>query len=586
MADSQGHDRSVNPLLETKLFAPKWRPTLVRRRRLIERLDRGVDRKLTLISAPAGFGKTTLVSEWLSTGLVSQQETGWVSLDERDNDPALFWAYFIAALRTIRVDVGKNALLLLHSPNRSSIETALTTLINEINVIEQDFTLVLDDYHCIDDEQIQNAVAFLIDHLPPQMHLTLLSRAEPSLPLSLLRGRGELNELRSNDLRFTSDEAAAFLKDAMGLALSAEDLDGLESRTEGWIAGLQLAALSMQGRDDVSEFIKAFAGHNRYIVDYLAAEVLQLQTDEVRNFLSQTSILDRLSGPLCDAVTGLKNTREMLERLERGNFFVVALDDKREWYRYHHLLSDVLRARLIEEDPDLVPTLHERASEWYEQNDYSPNAIRHSLTAKNFEKAADLIELAWRSVRQSNEEETWMGWLNSLPESVIESRPVLTLGHAWILLFTGEFEAGSARLRTTERLLQMADSSEGLTNIHVADEAMFRSLPGAIASARAFYSQVLEIRPQLRCMPSARWIFCLKTTTSSELFRRRWLDLLNGRTGTWTQHMSRWSMAWSTCVNQGTILPRLAECWCSVKYGLRRAKSATLLQYTTGQFDQ
>lgn len=489
MADSQGHDSAAHPLLETKLFAPKLRVSLVSRPRLIERLDRGVERKLTLISAPAGFGKTTLLSEWLSSGQAAHRPTSWLSLDERDNDPALFWSYFVAALQRIDKEIGEDSLSLLRGPRRPSIESALTTLINEINRSDQDFTLVLDDYHAIIAEPIHEAIAFLIDHLPPQMHITLVSREDPPLPLSLMRGRGEVNELRAADLRFTPAEAAAFLSDVMRLELSERDLLELESRTEGWIAGLQLAALSMQGREDVSGFIKSFAGHNRYIVDYLAQEVLQLQDDDVRNFLLKTSILDRLNGPLCDVVTGLDGSRAMLEKLERGNFFVVPLDDRREWYRYHHLFSDVLRSRSADEDPDLVPTLHESASDWFEQHGYMPDAIHHALAAENFEKAADLVELAWSDVVRSNEEPTWLGWLNSLPESAIRVRPVLTMGHAWALLFQGEFAAGDARLRLAENLLRLSDSGDTSAQIKVADRAEFSLLPATIASARSFYSQ-------------------------------------------------------------------------------------------------
>ncbi len=489
MADSEGQDRGNSPLLETKLFAPKLRSSVVPRPRLIERLNTGVERKLTLISAPAGFGKTTLISEWLSSSSNVKRPSSWLSLDERDNDPALFWAYFVAALQRIDAHIGENLLPSLRTQNRSSIESALTMLINEISGIDRDFTVILDDYHSIDTEPIHEAVAFLIEHLPQQMHLILVSRGDPGLALGRMRGRGELNELRAADLRFTSSEAAVFLSDVMGLQLSADDLAGLESRTEGWIAGLQLAALSMQGRDDVSGFIETFAGHNRYIVDYLAEEVLQLQDENVRNFLLRTSILDRLDGSLCDAVTGIQDGSKVLVKLERGNFFVIPLDDRREWYRYHHLFSDVLRSRLEEENPELVPALHERASTWFEQHGHLPDAIRHALAAENFEKAADLIDLAWRDALRSNEEATWLGWLKSLPESAVRVRPVLVMAHAWILLFSGEFEAGEARIREAEKLLRMADSSESANQVKVADKAGFSVIPATIASARSFYSQ-------------------------------------------------------------------------------------------------
>src|SRR5215218_782769 len=386
------------PILATKLYVPPPRPEAVPRPHLIGRLDEGLRRKLTLISAPAGFGKTTLTSEWVSD---RQRPAAWLSLDERDNDPTRFLTYFVAALRTIAANVGEGVLGALGSPQPPPTESILTTLLNEITTIEDDFVLVLDDYHVIDARVVDEALTFLLEHLPPRMHLLIATREDPHLPLARLRARGQLSELRAADLRFTPDEAAEFLKGVMGLNLSEEDIAALETRTEGWIAGLQLAALSMRGREDVSGFIRAFAGDNRYIVDYLVEEVLQRQPERIRSFLLQTSILDRLSGPLCDAVTGQENGRGMLEALKRGNFFVVPLDDKGHWYRYHHLFAEVLQARLIaetaetREKPGQISALHRRASEWYEHHgraaDAMPYAIHHALAAEDFERAADLI---------------------------------------------------------------------------------------------------------------------------------------------------------------------------------------------------
>ena len=306
MVDSPGQAVATSPLLETKLYVPRWRTGLVPRARLIERLDRGTERKLTLASAPAGFGKSTVLAEWLAATPADERPAAWVSLDQSDNDPALFWAYFITALQTARPGVGAGALSMLRSPQPPPIEALLGTLLNEISTISHDFVLVLDDYHLIDAQPVHDGIIFLLDHLPPQMHLVIAGRADPPLPLSRLRGSGELTELGAADLRFTPDEAAAFLDEVMGLDLSADDVAALETRTEGWIAGLQLAALSMQGREDVPGFITAFAGDDRYIVDYLVEEVLQRQPERVRSFLLQTSILDRLTGPLCDAVTARK----------------------------------------------------------------------------------------------------------------------------------------------------------------------------------------------------------------------------------------------------------------------------------------
>src|SRR6266851_4372984 len=351
-------------LLETKIYLPKVRRGLVPRPRLGERLNRGAELKLTLVSAPAGFGKTTLLAAWLD---FFKHSAAWVSLDQSDNHAASFWSYVIAALQTVEPGVGASAISLVQLPQPPAIETVLATLLNELSAISKDVVLVLDDYHLIDAGDIHDGMVFLLDHLPPRLHLVIASRADPALPLARLRARGELVEIRAVDLRFTLDEAATYLKDMMGLDVTPGDVAALEGRTEGWIAALQLAALSMQGRDDVAGFIADFAGDDRYIVDYLVEEVLQRQPESVRSFLQQTSILERLSGPLCDAVTGQDSGRNMLEALERANLFVVPLDNRRHWYRYHHLFADVLHARLLHEQPDRVPDLHLRASAWYEQ---------------------------------------------------------------------------------------------------------------------------------------------------------------------------------------------------------------------------
>src|ERR671914_935160 len=438
------------PILTTKLYIPPPQPKVVLRPRLIECLNEGLDRKLSLISAPAGSGKTTLLSEWLAG---RSQPAAWLSLDEGDNDPTRFLAYLVAALRTIAPNIGEGLLGALQSPQPPPTESVLTALLNEITTVPDKFVLVLDDYHVIDARPVDDALAFLIEHLPPRMHLVIATREDPNLPLARLRVRGQLSELRAADLRFTPEEAAEFLKEVMGLDLSAEDIAALETRTEGWIAGLQLAALSMRGREDVPRFIRAFAGDNRYIVDYLGEEVLQRQPERIRSFLLQTSILERLSGPLCDAVTDQEEGREMLEALERGNFFVVPLDDKRQWYRYHHLFADVLHAHLMAEQPDQVPTLHRRANERDEQNGLPAQANRPALAAEDFERAADLVELAVPAMRRSRQEATLLGWLKALPDELLHCRPVLGVAYAHMLLASGEFEGVEDRLLSTERWL-------------------------------------------------------------------------------------------------------------------------------------
>jgi LuxR family transcriptional regulator, maltose regulon positive regulatory protein len=481
------------PILATKLYIPPLRPQVVSRPRLIKRLNEGLNGNLTLISAPAGFGKTTLVSQWLAGG---SRPAAWLSLDEGENDPARFLIHLVAALQTIAATIGEGVLGVLQSSQPPPPESILTALLNEITTLPDQFILVLDDYHLIDARPVDMALTYLVEHLPPQMHLVIATREDPQLPLARLRARSHLTELRAADLRFTASEAADFLSQVMGLSLSAEDITALEDRTEGWIAGLQLAALSMQGHQDVSGFIRAFAGDHRYIVDYLVAEVLQRQPAPVRRFLLQTSILDRLHGPLCDAVTGQEEGNARLEALERGNFFVVPLDDKRHWYRYHHLFAEVLSAHLIAEQPDQLSTLHRRASEWYEQHGSAADAIRHALAAGNFERAADLIELALPEMYRSRQETTLLGWLKMFPGDLVRFRPVLSVGYAWALLAIGELEAADARLRDAERWLDtMADTSElalaPSAQVVVVNKEEFRRLPASIAVYRAAHAQAL-----------------------------------------------------------------------------------------------
>jgi len=480
----------ASPLLETKLFVPRLRRGLVARPRLSERLSRGVESKLTLISAPPGFGKTTLLAEWLGALPAGERAVAWLSLDEADNQPASFWTYLVAALQTVVPGVGATALAFLQGPKPPSIETVLATLLNDLAALPSDIVLVLDDYHEVVAQDIQNGIAFLLEHLPAQIHLVITTRADPVLPLARLRGRGELAEIRAADLRFTPDEAAAYLNEAMGLDLDARDVAALEGRTEGWIAALQLAALSMQGRDDVAGFIAGFAGDDRYIVDYLAEEVLHRQPEDVRSFLLETSILARLSGPLCDAVTGHGGGKAMLEGLERGNLFLVPLDDRRWWYRYHQLFADVLRAHVLDEQPDRVPGLHRRASEWYEQNGERSEAIRHALAGEDYARAADLVELAIPAIRQSRQEAAAVAWLGALPDEVIAARPVLSVHHAGVLLLSGQLEGAEARLQDAERWLETTGEpwtgpNPPSTAMVVADDEEFRRLPGAIAVYRA-----------------------------------------------------------------------------------------------------
>ena len=472
-------------LLLTKLYIPPPRPNTVLRPRLVERLNEGMHGRLTLVSAPAGFGKTTLISEWLAG---CERTVAWLSLDAGDGDPARFLAYLASALQTIDENYGKGLLAVLNTPQPQPppIESLLTGLLNEISTIPNNFVIVLDDYHVIDSSPVDQALNFLVEHQPPQMHLVIATREDPPLPLARLRAHGQLTELRAADLRFTPAEAADFLNRMMGLNLRDADIAALEARTEGWIAGLQLAALSMQGRADAAGFIQAFTGSHHFVLDYLASEVLDRQPEHVRSFLLQTAILDRLSGPLCDAVTMQDGGRGMLETLERENLFVVPLDDQRQWYRYHHLFADVLRAHLTEAQPEQVTGLHQRASAWYEQNGFAHDAIRHSLAAADFVRAAALIELAWSAMDLSYQSATWLGWVKALPDGLLRARPVLSVGYAWALLDGGELEASEARLHDAERCLNTPADL-----MIVVDQEQFRSLPASIATARAYRSLAL-----------------------------------------------------------------------------------------------
>jgi LuxR family maltose regulon positive regulatory protein len=464
----------VASILTTKLYIPPVRPEMVSRTRLIEQLNAGLPgqsghfaHKLTLISAPAGFGKTTLLSEWTAT---AGGPAAWLSLDEGDNDPTRFWVYFIAALQTIpslsETGVGESTLAMLQSPKPPPMEAVLPALINDIAAVSQDdhkghpYILVLDDYHMIEAQSIHDGITFLLDNQPRQLHLVLSTRADPPLPIARLRGRGQLTELRQTDLRFTYDEAAAFLNTCVGLNLSPEDVAALEARTEGWIAGLQMAAVSMRNQEDAAGFIRAFTGSDRYILDYLVEEVLQRQPENVQVFLLQTSILDHLTGPLCDAVLGRDAAEQwskrnydtsalqlprsstsgqgILEYLERNNLFVVPLDNERRWYRYHPLFGDLLQYRLHQAQPDLIPILHGLAGAWYEQNGLIAEAIVHALEAGDPAWAAHLVEQAAEATMLRSEFATLLRWVEALPEDLLRTRPRLCVFQALAMVLGGQ----------------------------------------------------------------------------------------------------------------------------------------------------
>jgi len=465
------------PILATKLYIPPVRRRSVPRPRLVERLNEGLaaGHRLTLVSAPAGFGKTTLVGEWLAG---CGRPAAWLSLDAGDSDPSRFLTYLIAALQTVAAGIGNGVLALLQSPQPPPLESTLTALLNDVTTIPGDFVLVLDDYHVLDARPVDDALAFLVEHLPPQVHLVIATREDPALPLARLRARSQLTELRAADLRFTPSEAADFLNQVMDLDLSAEEVAALETRTEGWIAGLQLAAISMQGREDVAGFISSFAGSNRFVLDYLLEEVLQRQPERVQTFLLRTSILDRLCGPLCDAVLldASASSRETLLYLERANLFIVPLDNERRWYRYHHLFAELLRQRLRQSAVSSggVDEDHIRASEWYEDNALETEAFYHAAAANDIERAERLI-IGGRIPQHSRAAVTAVfDWLDSLPRTVLDARPWLWVRSATVALNAGQTTGVEEKLQAAEKAMQNADLDDKT-----------RDLIGQIAAVRA-----------------------------------------------------------------------------------------------------
>jgi LuxR family maltose regulon positive regulatory protein len=477
-----------NALLETKLYAPHPRPGVVPRPRLAGLLERGARSKLTVVSAPPGFGKSTLVAEWLASSAGRTGSTAWVSLDPGDDDVRSFWTYVTAAIERAST-IGDVASPLLDS-NAVPVETVLTTLLNALAERPDPVLLVIDDYHVIEQADVHEGFAFLLDHAPPRLHVVLITRSDPPLPLARFRARGDLVEIRAADLRFTEHEAEAYLNGSMDLGLTTGDVAVLGGRTEGWIAALQLAALSIGGRPDPGAFIKEFAGDDRYIVDYLVEEVLDRQAERIQRFLLETSILDRMTGPLCDAVTEADDGGNTLEALERANLFVIALDDRRRWYRYHHLFADVLRARSQAEQPDLIPTLHRRASAWFEQEGDHAAAIDHALAADDISRAADLIELAAPGLFARRQDLTLRRWLDALPGSIFETRPALAIIDAGTRLSVGRVDEVDERLTAAERWIPAVVDPDERTKAEAAgmiirEPAFLAHLPSAVPLHRA-----------------------------------------------------------------------------------------------------
>ncbi len=474
------------PLLRTKLYPPRVTRGLIERPRLRERLN--ARPPVLLVSAPAGFGKSTLLAQSLTTpGPRPRPAVAWLSLDSDDSDPSRYWAYVLAAVRAAAPEMGVSAQALLEAPGSAPVTTVLTSLLNDLAAGDQEIVLVLDDYHVIHDPEIDEAMTFLVDHLPPQLRLVVATRSDPPLPLARLRARGELVEVRAADLRFTDHETAAYF-DRMGLRLSVDEVSTLEARTEGWVAALQLAALSLQGREDPAGFIDGFAGDDRHVVDYLVEEVVNRQPEGVRAFLLRTSVLARLTGGLTDAVTGRTDGRTMLEALDRANLFLVPLDDQRRWYRYHHLFADMLQARLLDELPGEAPELHRRASAWHEQHGDTAAAVEHALHAGEADRAAGLVEAALRAMTKQRREAQLRRWMEALPDEVFVRRPVLANGHVGALMSTGETRGVEPRLRIAERWVDAARGAppdELPDGLVVADPVEWRRLPGWVRIHRA-----------------------------------------------------------------------------------------------------
>ena len=494
-------------LLRTKLYLPSGRPHLVTRPRLIARLNEGLRRPLTLLSAPPGFGKTTLLSEWVAQ---NKLQVAWLVLDADDNDPVRFWSYFIAALKQVDAAIGSSSLGLLQSPSATVPESMLRALVNEIDSFPDDqaadsipneieglragFILVLDDYHVIETPAIHQHLSFLLDHLPPHMHLVISTRADPPLHLARLRARDQLIELHESDLRFTRAEAGLFLNETMSLSLTSEQIGALETRTEGWIAGLQLAALSLRGREDLSGFVQAFTGSHRFVFDYLMDEVFARQTENTQSFLMQTSILERLNASLCNALTGRADSQVILEELERNNLFLMALDDERRWFRYHHLFADVLRHRLTEKSPTALTEYHLVASEWFNNEGLVTEAVNHALAAQDWERVARLIGGASESLRQRGEIATLTHWIQSLPEPVHHVHPGLCLTYARALVDVGQLANAEAYILEAEHWLESHAQANDPNLDSLRGKAL--ALRATVTSMRGEFTSAIELSHQ------------------------------------------------------------------------------------------
>jgi LuxR family transcriptional regulator, maltose regulon positive regulatory protein len=492
-----------SPLITTKLLIPTPRQGMVSRPLLLEFMYKGIEKKLTLISASSGYGKTSLMAEWCA-----RQETdyplAWVSLEKGDNDPAHFMSYLLAALQNIQDGLGEDVGAMMQGTQNPLDITIVSLLINKLSEVPNEFVLILEDYHVIESQEIHQMMIFLLEHLPPQMHLVILSRADPPFPLARLRARSELLEIRAKDLRFSLDDATAFLREMVGVDLSMEDIEILLDRTEGWITGLQLAALSIQGHEKPSDLITAFSGGHDYIVDYLIEEVLERQTDDLKIFLMKTSILSRLNGSLCEALTGQSDGEATLEFLEKANLFVSSLGGEYCWYRYHHLFADVMANRLQRFYPDQINELHLRAANWFKQKHLFTECIEHALAANDYLLAADIVESQSMDLLKLGSLSTLMGWLEKLPPEIINERPELGVVSAWVYLLTGKLDQAEDSLSAAENYLDSLDKPDELrgqiTAIRTYAAAQLGHLDQAIDLAHTAFELLAQDNLTVRCV--------------------------------------------------------------------------------------
>ncbi|MEQ1900548.1 MAG: LuxR C-terminal-related transcriptional regulator [Devosia sp.] len=523
----------TSPLVATKLHVPRPRRDLVRRERLYQLLERGAESRLTLVSAPAGFGKTTLLVDWLANRKGSGRAVAWVSLERTDNEISAFWRHLLAAVGGAAAELGEDFPLHL-LPEQRPDHGLTAALLNALAELTGEIEMVLDDFHLIEDKAIVEEFAFFLDHLPANVRLLVGTRADPALPLARLRARGELAEIRSADLRFRPEEIANYFQNTMQLRLAAGDMERLSERTEGWIAALQLAALSIRDRSDVSQFVANFAGSDRYIVDYLVEEVLRSQPEEVRRFFFSTCVLGRFCAELCDAVVGGHGSAAMIDALDAQNLFIVALDDRRQWYRYHHLFADVLAAHMPDAERQRLPELQLRASVWLEQHGEDDEAIRHALAAPDFERAADLIERATPEWARARRETHLRTVIAALPDALVRSRPALSLSLAGPLVQAGEIQGLAERLDEAERQLR-AVGVEALAP-HIGAIELYRSalaqMRGDLGAATEHALRVFDLAPKdanLERAGAAGFLAIVAWSSGDlETAQKRWTDCSAG----------------------------------------------------------